>query len=159
MKKVAIAVLGVGALGIAAFALTRGNSNSQQKQQVSSAFSGYSGGGATGGYAEPSTKDTVKSVLETVMSNSIIQPLDQIKPEMVDMMNPSDEAADKAQTSVSSDVQRVFASGGTSMVQQLTDMGYNLPYQSNSGAAATLGGQTSNAGAALMKAVEYEENQ
>lgn len=159
MKKVAIAVLGVGALGIAAFALTRGNSNSQQKQQVSSAFGGYSGGGATGGYAEPTTADTVKSVLETVMSNSVIQPLDQIKPEMVDMMNPSDEAADKAQTSVSSDVQRVFASGGTSMVQQLTDMGYNLPYQSNSGAAATLGGKTSNAGAALMKAVEYEENQ
>lgn len=159
MKKGTIAaVIGVGALGVAAFALMRGGSNSQKtQQQPSSAFSGYSGGGATGGYSEPTMAQTVSSVLETVLNQTTQSPA---LPEMTADMNPSDEAADVAQSSyVSSDVQRVFASGGTSMVQQLTDMGYSLPYQSNSGAAATLGGQTSNAGAALMKAVEYEENQ
>lgn len=158
MKKGTIAaVVGVGAIGVAAFMLTRNSSNSQQKQQSSSAFSGYSGGGATGGYSEPTVAQTVSSVLESVLNQTTQSPA---LPEMTADMNPSDEAADVAQSSyVSSDVQRVFASGGTSMVQQLTDMGYKLPYQSNSGAAATLGGQTSNAGAALMKAVEYEENQ
>lgn len=146
MKKGTIAaVVGVGAIGVAAFMLTRSSSNSQQKQQSSSAFSGYSGGGATGGYSEPTVSQTVSSVLEKVLTQTTQSPA---LPEMTPELNPSDEAAD-VKTGMQ-DVQRVFARSG-SITQTLTDSGYSLPSQSQSGAAATL--------IATSKAVEYEENQ
>lgn len=159
-KETVIAVVGVGAIGIAAFALTRGRVSQRQQQTASAvggAFSGWSGGGATGGYSEPTVADTVSSVLQAVLTQTTESPA---LPEMSAAQNPSDEAADVQQSAaLSQDVQRVFASGGSGLTQQLTDMGYQLPYSTSSGAAATLGGQQSNAGAALVRAAEYEETQ
>lgn len=94
-EKILIAgIVGIAAVGIGAYALTR-NSNSQQQSTNNDAFSGFTGGGATGDYSKPTIAEQISNVLEGLGSS---QPT-MAMPEMESTQNPSDEVADVKQMS------------------------------------------------------------
>ena len=117
---IAAAVVGVGALGLGAVALMR-SSDTTQKKDVDSMFSGLIGGGATGGYSDttgvitppnstPSTNigDTIGGILSDIIQTPpqtqtpiVITPsnsgIDDLLPLINALDNPSDERSDYKQ--------------------------------------------------------------
>lgn len=110
---IAAAVVGIGALGLGAVALMR-SSDTTQKKDADSMFSGFVGGGATGGYSDttgvitpPSTNisDTIGGILSDIIQTPpqtqtpiIITPpssgTDDLIPLINAVDNPSDEVSD-----------------------------------------------------------------
>lgn len=112
---VAVAVGGVAALGLAAYALSQSKGDGQKEASQLLSSGGY-GGGATGGYSDaftdvttpstqPSISDTIADVLNKVTQTPQAQPtpivlptdntgLDDIIPLLQDTKNPSDEQSD-----------------------------------------------------------------
>lgn len=114
---IAAAVVGIGALGLGAVALMRSGGDTQKKD-ADTMFSGFVGGGATGGYSDttgvitppnntPSTNigDTIGGILSDIIQTPpqtqtpiIITPsssgVDDLMPIINAVDNPSDETAD-----------------------------------------------------------------
>ena len=116
---IAAAVVGVGALGLGAVALMR-SGDATQKKDADTMFSGFVGGGATGGYSDttgvitqpnntPSTNigDTIGGILSDIIQTPqtqtpiIITPpsggIDDLIPLINAVDNPSDERSDYKQ--------------------------------------------------------------
>ena len=163
-KKGAIvaAVVGVGALGLGAVALMR-SSDTTQKKDADSMFSGMLGGGATGGYSDttgvitpPSSSitDTIGGILNDVIQTPpqtqtpiVITPpnsgIDDLLPLINALDNPADEQADIKQGTYNPELMRdVFQNySGYELVSALDSIGFTT--------TPTVSGQ-SNAASALM---------
>ena len=163
-KKGAIvaAVVGVGALGLGAVALMR-SSDTTQKKDADSMFSGMLGGGATGGYSDttgvitpPSSTitDTIGGILNDVIQTPpqtqtpiVITPpnsgIDDLLPLINALDNPADEQADIKQGTYNPELMRdVFQNySGYELVSALDSIGFTT--------TPTVSGQ-SNAASALM---------
>lgn len=86
-------IIGLGALGVGAYALTRNsNSKSQQTSSSDSAFNGFTGGGATGGSLGEALSSALNNAFVTPTSQ--VEPYSEIIPEMLAKDNPSDEVSD-----------------------------------------------------------------
>lgn len=159
---IAAAVVGVGALGLGAVALMR-SSDTTQKKDADSMFSGMLGGGATGGYSDttgvitpPSSSitDTIGGILNDVIQTPpqtqtpiIITPpnsgTDDLLPLINALDNPADEQADIKQGTYNPELMRdVFQNySGYELVSALDSIGFTT--------TPTVSGQ-SNAASALM---------
>ena len=111
---IAAAVVGVGALGLGAVALMR-SGDTTQKKDADSMFSGFVGGGATGGYSDTtgvippsnSVNDTIGGILNDIIQTPqtqtpiVITPansgIDDLLPLINALDNPSDERSDYKQ--------------------------------------------------------------
>lgn len=120
-------IIGVGAVGLGVYALTR-NSQSQQQNNTDSAFNGFVGGGSTGGTTGANSAVGLVDSLTNAMNNmwssaqNEVKSVDEIIPLMDSMTNPSDEVADVKQVSyvgnpvtyVGSNLAQVMSTLGTS---------------------------------------------
>lgn len=108
---VGVAVAGIGALGLAAYALSQSKGDGQKEASQLLSSGGY-GGGATGGYSDaftdvsqPSISDTVTDVLNKVIQTPQAQPTpiiinpsnDHAMPYITPDDNPQDERSDVKQ--------------------------------------------------------------
>lgn len=97
-------IIGVGAVGLGVYALTR-NSQPQQQNNTDSAFNGFVGGGSTGGTTGANSAVGLVDSLTNAMNNmwssaqNEVKSVDEIIPLMDSMTNPSDEVADVKQVS------------------------------------------------------------
>lgn len=116
-------IIGVGAVGLGVYALTR-NSQPQQQNNTDSAFNGFVGGGSTGGTTGANSAVSLVDSLSNAMNNmwSSVQPqsIDEIIPLMDSIRNPSDEVADVKQTTVMDSLQNIYASRGGSRAKRLS---------------------------------------
>lgn len=173
---IAAAVIGVGALGLGAVALMR-SSDTTQKKDTDTMFSGMLGGGATGGYSDttgvitppnntvnpPSSNigDTIGGILSDIIQTPpqaqtpiIISPpssgVDDLMPIINAVDNPSDETADIKQVSTPELMRDVFQNySGYELVSALDSIGFTT--------TPTVGGQ-SNAASALMASLNTTTN-
>ena len=145
-KKGAIvaAVVGVGALGLGAVALMR-SSDTTQKKDADSMFSGMLGGGATGGYSDttgvitpPSSNitDTIGGILNDVIQTPqtqtpiIITPpnsgADDLLPLINALDNPADEQADIRQGTYNPELARYAFQNysGGQLISALDSLGF-----------------------------------
>lgn len=174
---VAVAVGGVAALGLAAYALSQSKSGQKEASQLLS--SGGYGGGATGGYSDaftdvatpntqPSISDTVADVLNKVTQTPQAQPTpiiitpstDDLIPIIEAVDNPSDEKTDVKQGNStrrgeSATIPNTAGNAYDAFFKQLVDDG-EASY-SNGGVyiPSSIG---SNAKTSTSSAVEYNPN-
>lgn len=167
---IAAAVVGVGALGLGAVALMR-SGDTTQKKDANSMFSGFVGGGATGGYSDttgvitpPSNNigDTIGGILSDIIQTPpqtqtpiIITPsssgTDDLIPLINAVDNPADEQADIKQGTYNPELMRdVFQNySGYELVSALDSIGFTT--------TPTVSGQ-SNAASALMASLNATTN-
>lgn len=161
---VAVAVGGVAALGLAAYALSQSKSGQKEASQM---LSGGLGGGATGGYSDaftdvttpitpqpntqPSISDTVADVLNKVVQTPQAQPTpiiispsnDDLLPIIEAVDNPQDERSDVKQVASNTELMRYAFQNysGKELISALDSIGFTT--------TPTVKGQ-SNAVSALM---------
>ena len=171
---IAAAVVGVGALGLGAVALMR-SGDTTQKKDADSMFSGFIGGGATGGYSDTTgvitppngststnISDTIGGILADVLQTQpqpqtpiIITPpssgTDDLIPLINAVDNPADEQADIKQGTYNPELMRdVFQNySGYELVSALDSIGFTT--------TPTVSGQ-SNAASALMASLNTTTN-
>lgn len=166
---IAAAVVGIGALGLGAVALMR-SGDTTQKKDADSMFSGFVGGGATGGYTDttgvisPSTNigDTIGGILSDIIQTPpqtqtpiIITPsssgTDDLIPLINAVDNPADEQADIKQGTYNPELTRdVFQNySGYGLVSALDSIGFTT--------TPAVSGQ-SNAASALMASLNTTTN-
>ena len=159
---VGVAVAGIGALGLAAYALSQSKGNGQ-KDVTQLLSSGSYGGGATGGYSDaftdvptpntqPSISDTVADVLNKVVQTPQAQPTpiiitpsadNDLAPIIEAVDNPQDERSDVKQVASNTELmQYAFQNySGKELISALDSIGVTT--------TPTVQGQ-SNAVSALM---------
>ena len=135
---IAAAVVGIGALGLGAVALMR-SGDTTQKKDADTMFSGFVGGGATGGYGEqptPSISDTIGDILSGVIQTPqaqtpiIIPPsnsgVDDLLPLINALDNPSDETADVKQGTYNPELARYAFQNysGGQLISALDSLGF-----------------------------------
>ena len=149
---IAAAVVGVGALGLGAVALMR-SSDTTQKKDADSMFSGMLGGGATGGYSDStgvitppsntvtppnsSITDTIGGILSDVIQTPpqtqtpiIITPpnsgIDDLLPLINALDNPADEQADIKQGTYNPELARYAFQNysGAQLITALDNLGF-----------------------------------
>lgn len=161
---IAVAVGGVAALGLAAYALSQSKGNGQKEASQLLSSGGY-GGGATGGYSDaftdvttpttqPSISDTVADVLNKVTQTPQAQPTpiiitpstDDLVPIIEAVDNPQDERSDVKQVASNTDLmQYAFQNySGKELISALDSIGFTT--------TPTVQGQ-SNAVTALMSSL------
>lgn len=166
---VAVAVGGVAALGLAAYALYHSKGDGQKEASQLLSSGGY-GGGATGGYSDaftdvstpntqPSISDTVADVLNKVTQTPQAQPTpiiitpstDDLVPIIEAVDNPQDERSDVKQVASNTELmQYAFQNySGKELISALDSIGFTT--------TPTVQGQ-SNAVTALMASLNTTTN-